>query len=141
MSPKNLKVEDHPNDDDLKFLEDSLIGFNLTKTGIFDGRSLAIFVRDENGRIVAGLSGWTWGGCLEVEYLWVREDHRKQGYGSRLLDAAEKEAVKRECFQSILRTHSFQAPDFYQKLGYEIAGTIKDYPKGGYNYLLRKNLS
>lgn len=140
MQEKNLRIEDQPDEADLKFLEDSLIRFNLTKTGIVDDRNLAIFIRDEQGRIIAGLSGWTWGGCLEVEYLWVQEDQRHQGYGQRLLAAAEKEALARHCFQAILDTHSFQAPDFYQKLGYEIVGTIKDHPKGSYNYLLRKSL-
>jgi ribosomal protein S18 acetylase RimI-like enzyme len=140
MPEKPLKIEDHPDEADLKFLEDSLIRFNLNKTGMFDDRNLAIFIRDENGRIIAGLSGWTWGGCLQVEYLWVQEDQRHQGYGKRLLEAAEKEAIARQCFQAILDTHSFQAPDFYQKLGYEIAGIIKDHPKGSNNYLLRKSL-
>ena len=95
MLPHPLFVEDQPAPDDLKFLEDQIIQHNMTQTGAFDGRGLAIFVRGEQYGIIAGISGYTWAGMCEIEFLWVRADLQGQGYGTRLLQAAEQEARQR----------------------------------------------
>jgi len=98
-------------------------------------------VRDETGAIVAGIWGWTRGGCCEIRTLWVHERLRGHGYGQRLLRAAEQEAQRRDCRQVVLDTHSFQAPGFYQKHRYEIIGQIEGYPLGHTKYYLRKRLA
>jgi GNAT superfamily N-acetyltransferase len=56
------------------------------------------------------------------------------GVGSRLPAAAEREAEARGCSQVVPGTHSFQAPDLYQRLGYEIVSSIDDYPTGHRKY-------
>jgi hypothetical protein len=40
----------------------------------------------------------------------------------------------------LLRAHSFQAPKFYEGLGYERVGAFDDYPRGHQDVLLRKTL-
>src|SRR5262245_26998921 len=90
--------------------------------------------------IQAGLAGWTWGGCCYIRYLWVHADLRGQGYGTRLMQAAEQEAAARGCHQVLLDTHSFQAPAFYQHLGYEVFAVLDEYPRHHQNYYLRKRL-
>lgn len=72
--------------------------------------------------------------------LWVDEAWRGQGVGARLLRTAEREGVARGCRQAVLHTHSFQAPEFYQRHGYEIAETLDDYPRGHRKYALWKRL-
>jgi GNAT superfamily N-acetyltransferase len=136
-------VEVHPASEDIQFLEDQINTFNVEKTGIrtTDDLLLAIFVREENGAIRAGVFGWTWGGCCEIRYLWVDEAWRGQGYGQGLLDAAEREARRRGCRQVILDTHSFQAPLFYQRNGYDVVGVIDNYPEGYQKYYLKKQLA
>ncbi|MFL5733649.1 MAG: GNAT family N-acetyltransferase [Chloroflexia bacterium] len=140
MEPDHLTLETNPSPEDLKFLEDRIIDYNLEQTGFRDGGLLALSMRDAQGEITAGIYGWTWGGCCEIRYLWVHEDLRGQGHGTTLLLAAEREAAARGCRQVILDTHSFQAPEFYRKHGYEIAGVIEDYPLGHRKYYLRKSL-
>jgi len=49
-----------PTPDDVQYLEDRIYEFNAGATGVRDGEWLAILVRDESGRIVAGISGNTW---------------------------------------------------------------------------------
>src|SRR5215472_15556426 len=117
-----LVIEDAPSADDVDFVASSLDAFNIERTGAHDYRPLAIFLRDDAGTIAGGLTGFTWGGTLKIQYLWLREDWRGQGYGARLLARVEEEARSRGCQQAILDTHEFQAPDFYEKQGYTCCG-------------------
>jgi len=133
-------VDEDPSYSDIHFLDDRINEYNVERTGITDGKILSYFVRDENGAIIAGLYGWTWGGCCEVRYLWVRQDYRNRGYGRGLMQAAEDEAITRGCCQMILDTHSFRAPRFYQGLGFEILATHANYPRGHQKHYLRKAL-
>ena len=133
-------VEDSPNERDIQFLRDRVIEYNFETTDIRDGRGLSIFARDMMGSVVAGLEGWTWGECMYIQWAWVREDLRYKGYGRKLLVEAEKQAVSRGCRQSVVNTHSFQAPGFYQKHGYEVIGIIEDYPVEHQSLYLRKSL-
>src|SRR5262245_9587972 len=105
--PFDLVLDREPRPDDVQYLEDRIYEFNSAATGITDGAWLSILVRDEDERIVAGICGNTWGGCLEIRQLWVDEARRRQGLGSRLLEAAEEEALRRVCGQVLLATFSF----------------------------------
>jgi GNAT superfamily N-acetyltransferase len=140
MTPAELLVDDQPLPADVQFLEDRINEFNFVTTGSRDGRLLSSFVRDDAGQIIAGLYGWTWAGCCEVRFLWVQDSLRGQGYGSRLLQAAEREALARGCETIVLATHSFQAPLFYQKHGYQIVGEFRNYPRGYSQFFLQKHL-
>lgn len=102
---------------------------------------LSVYIRDENNNIVAGLTGKTYWGWLHVEYLWVNEHQRGEGLGSSLMLAAEKEAANRGCVGSMLDTFSFQAPEFYQKLGYQPFGVLHDYSGGHQRFYLQKALT
>jgi GNAT superfamily N-acetyltransferase len=108
MHDEPFKATDQIDEQDYKFLEEQIFAYNMARTSYHDGRDLAFIVRDERGAIVAGLSGWTWGGMMKIQYLWVREDYRGKDYGSRLLQAAEAEGRARGCRQVALDTHSFQ---------------------------------
>jgi GNAT superfamily N-acetyltransferase len=72
-------------------LDQEIYAFNVAATGHADGRLLSIAVRGDGGELRAGLSGWTWGGCGYVEFLWVRLGDRGSGLGTRLLVTAERE--------------------------------------------------
>jgi GNAT superfamily N-acetyltransferase len=136
-----LMVEDSPAAADVRFVEDQLHAYSIHMTGYQDYHPLALFVRDERGAIAGGLSGFTWGGTLKIEVLWLREDWRGRGYGARLVAAAEREAVARGCRQAVLDTHSYQAPEFYPKLGYTVCGVADDWPVGHRQYHFHKRLA
>src|SRR4030095_8035426 len=81
-------------------------------------------------RPLRGFNGHTWGGCCELSNVWVDERYRGQGLRAALLRSAEAEAVARGCVQVVLATHSFQAPGFYERLGYERKYVIEGRQKG-----------
>ena len=130
-----------PTPDQVQYLEDQIYEFNSSATGITDGQWLAIFVRDERDRIVAGISGSTWGGCFEIRQFWVEESRRKKGLGAKLLGAAEQEARRRGCTQILFMTFSFQAPAFYTRHRFKLVATVDNQPHGHQNLLLRKRLN
>jgi GNAT superfamily N-acetyltransferase len=140
MPASEFVIISQPTPDQMQYLEDRIYEFNSSATGITDGKWLAMFVEDDEGRIVAGLCGNTWGSCLEIRQLWVEEARRKQGLGTRLLGAAEKEARRRGCRQIVLMTFTFQAPAFYARHGFEVIAAVDDHPAGHKNLLLRKRL-
>lgn len=135
-----IVFEEHPSRAALDELEDAIDAFNEAATGFRDGRALAAFLRDDAGALVAGLSGFTWGGYAKVEYLWIAEAHRRRGLGRRLLAAAEAEARARGCTLVVLDSHDFQAPGFYAKLGYEACGRVEGTPRGSGQTWFRKRL-
>ncbi len=123
------------------FLEDRLYEHNRDRTGRDDGQLFAFVIRDDRQEIVAGVSGWTWGGACEIRDLWVSAGLRGQGYGKVLLDAAEQEARGRGCRVVLLSSFSFQAPAFYLKNGYEQFYELADFPPGHrYSFLVKRLL-
>jgi GNAT superfamily N-acetyltransferase len=86
-----------------------------------------------------------WGTCLydwlAIELVFVPAQLRGQRVGSRLLKQAEAAAQARGCIGAWLDTFSFQAREFYEKLGYSAAGEIADHPRGGARYFLAKRFS
>jgi ribosomal protein S18 acetylase RimI-like enzyme len=139
-SDAELTVETDPPPEDVRFLRDRLNEFNTEATGIADANFLGLFKRAPDGSPLAGAFGWTWGGTCYVRYLFVSENLRRQGQGTLLMRAVESEAKARGCQQIVLETHSFQAPRFYQKLGFSIVGHVANYPHDHQFLMLVKHL-
>ena len=140
MTTSEFIIDSEPTPNDVQYLEDRIYEFNSSVTGITDGEWLAIFVRDEDDRIVAGICGNTWGGVCEIRQFWVDASRRNRGLGTKLFHAAEQEARRRGCTQIVLMTFSFQAPVFYANNGFEVVATIDEHPRGHRNLLMRKRL-
>ena len=101
---------------------------------------LNIYLEDEEGNLVAGMVAETFGNWLEIEYLYVSEDLRGQGIGSKILKMAERESRERGCKYSFVDTFNFQAPKFYEKHGYKEVFALKKYPYIGERYYYTKEL-
>jgi len=124
-----FQVEDLPDLVDIELLETRIRREASTAMGLGDEVDLAIFVREE-GEVVAGISGWTWGDCCELQSLWVQPSLRGRGLGSKLIAAAEAEAAARGCVQTVHFTYEFQARTLYERNGYRLVARVKDFPSG-----------
>ena len=112
---------------------------NAPVLGKVEFRPLTITLR-EGSKIVGGLVGETFLGWLYISALWVADGYSRRGYGSKIMHAAEQEARRRGVKGVYLDTLSFQAPDFYAKLGYREFGKLKDFPVGHDRHWLAKAL-
>src|SRR5690349_609684 len=126
MSPRiAVRVGESPEVE--AFLAQRIYEYNVAATGYTDAESFTAVVKDGEA-VAAGVCGYTWGGSCYVSYLWVAERSRRKGLGGELLDAVERHAAAKGCRVIVLWTHSFQAPGFYARRGYQLASRIADHP-------------
>ena len=136
-----LRITFEPDNDAGKdFVTNGVVNHNIAATGCAANYPVAYLLRAEDGEILGGLLGMIWGRWLYIKIVWVAEPVRGQGWASRLLEAAETYALKRDCNAAHLETFSFQARPLYERLGYEVFGTLEDYPPGHTFYFMRKTL-
>jgi len=122
-------------------LDNLLDAGNIERTGIRDARSLLVMARSHDGVFQGGIHGHTWGGYCEIKTIFVAEGQRRRGVGRRMMEAVQAEAVRRNCRMIILSTHGFQAPGFYEGLGYSCVARIEDCPLGDSYMLMVKRLA
>ncbi len=133
-------MNNNPSKQEIECVRNALTQFNREHVGEDGHTPLYIVEYDTNGNIIGGILGGTYWGWMYIDILWVQEDHRRIGIGSKLLSEAEKEAVRRGCHHVHVDTMSWQAPAFYRKHGYEVIGILPDIPEGNQKYLLMKAL-
>lgn len=114
--------------------------FNAQQAGDDSGTYICFAVQSPGGEAVGGLIGVVHYAWLLIQLMYLPEDLRGQGYGSRLLALAEDEARQRGAAHAYLDTFSFQALEFYRKHGYQVFGELQDFPKGHTRYFMTKNL-
>ena len=136
----NFRITNDGNMRDIDEIHEMLKEYNLLHREASQNIPIGVFFEDENNRKLAGLTGETFGNWLWIRYLFVSEQLRGQGIGSKLLEAAEEEARQRGCKYAFVDTFSFQAPAFYKKHGYREVFTLKEYPYTGKRHYYTKEL-
>ena len=119
-----INYVEKPNESAWGIIGQGINEFNKQKAGPENGQAICFALYNTDQEIVGGIVAqlyWDW---LYIDLMWLKEDLRGQGFGSRLLKAAEDEARKRGAKHAYLDTFSFQAPDFYKKLGYQEFGVL-----------------
>jgi GNAT superfamily N-acetyltransferase len=138
----NIEATDTVDPADVRTVEQGLIEHaRLSGVEPRNYRLLALLLRDDGGALVGGLIGATVWGWLQVRDLWLAEHARGAGWGSKLLEQAEREAIARGCHHACLDTFDFQALEFYRRHGYEVFGTLRDFPTGHERYFVSKRLA
>lgn len=132
-------VDYSPSQSDNDVVREGLIKCYEAKFGERD-KQFSIFLKNDSGKVFGGIQAFMDTESVYIDVLWVEESLQKHGYGSKLLGAAEGEAIKNRCRFSLADTWDFQAEEFYLKNGYERIGELKNYWHGHSKIFLRKNL-
>jgi GNAT superfamily N-acetyltransferase len=141
MEKARLEFEPFVDDGVRGFIVNGVDNHNIAATAMASYFPVNYVLRSERGDVIGGLLGQLWGGWLHVTFLWVAEAARRQGYGEKLMQAAETYARARGAVGATLETFSFQARPFYEQLGYEVFATLDGYPPGHAKFFLRKALT
>jgi GNAT superfamily N-acetyltransferase len=132
-------VTDNPPPAERASILDPLNAYNEMRGGPSGYRTLALLLRDlKSGETIGGLwamSAYDW---LRIDLLFVPDQLRGEGLGTRLVRQAEEIALERGHVGIWLDTFEFQAFGFYQKLGYEVFGVLPDHPRGRPHFFLHK---
>lgn len=126
----HVKIIDPTNEEERTFLFERLMEFNLPFLGTNHEREVILGVDDEADQRIAGLAARISYNTMYIERLWVAQGVRGFGIGRKLMGQAEHIAKHSGCGMIHLFTYDFQAPGFYERLGYEQWGTLEGFPNG-----------
>jgi GNAT superfamily N-acetyltransferase len=132
-------IDHNPSHSDNEVVREGLIRSYEAQFGERD-KQFSIFLKSDSGEVFGGIQAIFDSEAIYIEALWIEENLRKQGYGKKLLIAAEGEAIKNGCIFSLVDTWDFQAEEFYLKNGYVRIGELKNYWHEHSKIFLRNNI-
>ncbi|HAT4455398.1 TPA: GNAT family N-acetyltransferase [Legionella pneumophila] len=133
-----LSFLENPDPDDVQILTNGIKGYAKQQRGFDSLDFFACFIRDADNSIVGGCSGGTLYGGLHIDNLWVSEQMRHQGWGTKLMQAALKYGSKKGCAFATVNTMDWEAIEFYKKLGFKLEFERHGFQKNSVFYFLRK---
>ena len=141
QSLPEIIISETPGPADREAILHALVSYNDSNGPPSGSQPLAILLRDPStGETVGGLWGKSSYDWVFIELLVVPERWRGQNVGTLLLGKAEEVGRERNCVGLWLNTFGFQARGFYEKNGFEVFGSVDDYPRGSNCYFMRKLL-
>jgi GNAT superfamily N-acetyltransferase len=133
-----FEQHDAPESDEQQ-VRDGLFAYNRRFSPSENYEPLKLFVKDADGRLGGGLLGEIFETWLHISILWLDDDVRGLGYGTKLLAIAEARGREHGCVVAHLSTMSFQARPFYEKHGWELVATLP-YGNGHERFYMKKTL-
>lgn len=132
-------IAGEPSDKDAEVIREGMLAHHAASGHPRNEDVFSILLRDTEDKVIGAVIGSCLFGRMYIRTLWVDEAIRSSGWGRKLIEAAESEAVGRGCTHAYTDTFSWQAPEFYKKLGYEVVGAMEDYPLGErFTYLSKR---
>ena len=142
-SEKRLTISNEMSLEDSQMMSAHLRNFNIEQSNGLSTKpetSINLTLKNKTGEVVGGIRSRAFYQSLTIDFLWIEENHRRMGYGKELMLMVEGLAKEQGCISANTMTYSFQAPRFYEKLGYRVVGAFVEYPEGIKKYFLEKRL-
>ncbi|HHK8248453.1 TPA: GNAT family N-acetyltransferase, partial [Serratia marcescens] len=131
MKECHIEISDRVTPEITSCIAEGLDRFNDQQIGYGDRLPLAVVVKDpDSGDVLGGITGRSSLGLLFLDLFYLPEALRGTGLGSELLRRFEQEGRRRGCLSAVLYTISFQAPEFYQRHGWQRMGEVPCLPPG-----------
>ena len=97
-----LEFKLNPEQNDLDFICDGIRAYNRMHLPDGDVNAIGCFARNDEGKVIGGLTGEMFNNTVFVEYLWVDAEARTSGLGSKLIALLEEQvkATRGDAFVS-----------------------------------------
>ncbi|MDF3033330.1 MAG: N-acetyltransferase [Alphaproteobacteria bacterium] len=127
-----------PAPEDIGFLSQGIYKEALKKKSMRPIQRFGFFLKNETSQTVGGVDGFCYYGCLYMDQLYIEEAYRGQGWGQKLVRAAEDFGVSQKCTMFTVTTMDWEAKGFYEKLGYVLEFSRAGYENQSMMHHLRK---
>lgn len=130
--------------ENIQTILDGINSYNLSKVAAVSDiwTPLEFIIKDKTGNDIGGvLAGIGYWNGLEIKILWVKENYRNKGIGTKILKYTEKVAKEKGAYIAMVDTFDFQAENFYLKNGYKPIGEMTGFPKGHRRIYFSKTLN
>lgn len=136
-----IEVQEQPLTEDLK--KQIYAGFSRhakAMTGHDEKFPSRAFIATDKGSFAGAIVVELFWGALHLKYIYVEDEYRGKGVGSKLIESAVNYGKDNKCPFAFVETMSFQALDFYRKAGFELEFTRRGFKHGTSFHYLRKSL-
>ena len=133
-----MTFEPEPSLAEQDYLRSQIGYWNILVTGYDDYAPANHLIRDDTDHICGGILAYVWARWLHVDILWLRDDVRRMGWGTKLLESAHTIGREKGAEAAWLDTFSWQARGFYERFGYEAVFEVLDLPPGHSRIFMRK---
>ena len=91
-----IVVDYEPTEADSAIVREGITAFNEAILGERD-KDFSIFLKNDLEEVFGGLQAFLGTQSVYIETLWVQSSLQAKGYGTKLLDAVEGQAIKNGC--------------------------------------------
>ena len=124
---------------DTQILYSGLAAYAKKEADMQPVEPFSYLIHDEKNTLQGGCLGAICYGSLHIDTLWVDEALRGKGYGIQLMELALEHGRKNNCAFATVNTMSWEALEFYKKLGFQVEFERHGFQKNSIFYFLRKN--
>lgn len=134
-----IRIEGEPSPEDKQVMVAGMLAYHASKGHPRKTDTFSVLVKDVNRKLLGCVMvSFLWNG-MSIQTLWVDETVRGRGLGQKLMSMVEAEGVKRGCTIAYTDTFTWQAPGFYEKLGYTLYGKLEGFPEANaLSYFMKK---